>query len=243
MDSYSLYAGQLLSFTEHFAPKGHTACAGCGVALAVRHMYKALDGAIDSFDKARWQIPWNENLLIAAQSAAENPPSLLTIAKPGGDAVLQICFDNEVPSKKVDTSALFKKLPAIAAASGCIYAATACPSHPFDLVEKVRRGYAAAGSAFIHILCPCPPAWQFEPDSTVKLGRLAVETRMFPLYEIIDGYYTITCEQKSPRPLKEYLARQARFASIKGKKAEALQNEVDAAFAALKDKTRIAMGV
>ena len=47
MDTYSLYAGQFLSFTEHFAPKGHNACAGCGVALAVRHVYKALEGTLN----------------------------------------------------------------------------------------------------------------------------------------------------------------------------------------------------
>ncbi len=237
MDKFSLYAGQFLSFREHFAPKGHNACAGCGVALAVRHVYKALDGKVDDIEKASWQIPWEQNLIVGSDTGAQ--PALLTISKGDNGEMLQICFDNEAMGKKNDTSVIAKKLPAVAAASGYQYAATACPSHPFDLIDKVRKAWEAEGSAFILVLCPCPVAWGFEPENTVQIGRLAVETRTFPLYEIASGYYSITIDEQNARPVRDYLARQDRFAAVKGKKAEALQAEINNAFAALKDKSKI----
>ena len=50
MDTYTLYAAQFLPFNEHFSPKGHNACKGCGVALAVRQVYKALEGSSANID-------------------------------------------------------------------------------------------------------------------------------------------------------------------------------------------------
>ena len=71
-------------------------------------------------------------------------------------------------------------MPSLAVAEGFSYVATASPSHPFDLYEKVRRGFDAEGNAYLHVLCPCPQGWQFDPDLTVKVGRWAVESRAFP---------------------------------------------------------------
>lgn len=237
MDTYSLYAGQLLPFAERFVPKGHSACAGCGIALAVRHVCKALENTPADIDTARWQVPWHPAGAPAMQ------PSLLSIPKTGADPAgsLDICFDNEVPEKKLDTAALFKKQTGIAAAAGSSYAATACPSHPFDLIEKVTRAWNANGSAYLHILCPCPIAWGFAPEFTVKVGRAAIESRLFPLYEITDGYYRFTSSVPNPRPITQYLRMQERFDGIRGKKADTLQAEVVQAYSALIEKTKIGM--
>ncbi len=240
MDTYSLYAGQFLPFNECFAPKGHDACAGCGLALAVRHVCKALEGKKVDLDKAVWQIPMERNNPVSSGNSPETAGcSMLSIKKQTNntDAVLDICFDNEA-QEKTDVAVITKKLPSVAAASGYLYSATACPSHPFDLIEKVRKAWAANGSSFLHILCPCPVAWGYEPENSVKLARMAVETRIFPLYEIVDGYYTVTVDQPHARPVRDYLARQTRFSSVRGKKAEQLQSAVDTAFDALKDKAR-----
>ncbi len=239
MDTYSLYAGQLLPFKEYFAPKGHNACSGCGVALAVRHVYKALGEDARQLEKAVWEIPWGragigktENVSGGAQ------PALLSIAKSKGkpSSMLQICFDNECTEGTVDNSILIKRHPSIASASGYAYVATACPSYPFDLIEKVRKAWNAAGPAYLHILCPCPVAWGFDPQDTVRVGRKAVETRIFPLYEIAGGYYTITIEEPNPRPLIHYSKAQERLSGWKSKKIEALQQAVDSAFSELKSK-------
>ncbi|MCX8044030.1 MAG: hypothetical protein N3B18_07900 [Desulfobacterota bacterium] len=235
MDKYSLYAAQFLGFKEHFLPKGHHACQGCGVALAVRHVYKALDRYNVAIENANWQIPWSPHLPLDTTSHPNTTtPSLLTILKKGKDeqisAPLMICFDNETSKNGADTTNLLKRIPAIAAAAGYTYAATACPSHPFDLIEKVRTGWERHGAAYIHILCPCPVAWGFEPQYAVRIGRMAVETRIFPLYEIAGGYYRITCEDEYPRPVKEYIKAQKRFAAWSAKKIESFEQDVKAAY-------------
>ncbi len=237
MDTYTLYAAQFLPFNEHFSPKGHNACMGCGVALAVRQVYKALEGSSATIDTAKWQIPWQESIIVeSGPIAAGSQPALLSIAKQ--DGYLYICFDNESTEGKVDTGVMLKKLPAVASASGCDYTATACPSHPFDLIEKTRRAWNCAGSAFVHILCPCPVGWGFEAENTVKVGRKAVESLVFPLYEIAQGYYKITCEDAKPQPVAAYVKAQTRFAGWSAKKTVALQEEVNENFALLKSKTQ-----
>jgi len=69
-----------------------------------------------------------------------------------------------------------KNMPAIAAAHDISYVATACPSYPFDLMDKVAKGVAADGPAYVHILSVCPTGWRCAPDLSVRIGRLAVET-------------------------------------------------------------------
>ena len=243
MDTYTLYAAQFLPFNEHFGAKGHNACKGCGVALAVRQVYKALEGSSATIDNAQWQIPWQENIIEkSAAIAAGTQPALLSIAKGSKEnGSLYICFDNESTEGKVNAEILFKKLPAVASASGCDYTATACPSHPFDLIEKVRKAWDCTGSAFVHILCPCPVGWGFEAENTVKVGRKAVESNVFPLYEIAQGYYKITIEEPKPQTVAAYLKAQNRFTGWNAKKIEALQEEVTENLAVLKSKTQKAV--
>lgn len=237
MDTYTLYAGQFLPFKEHFNPKGHNACKGCGVALAVRHVYKSLEGGSANIEHAKWQIPWQESIIVkSAALDAGAQPALLSIAKK--DGALYICFDNESTGGKVDTAVMLKKLPAVASAGGCGYTATACPSHPFDLMEKIRKAWESDGSAFVHILCPCPIGWGFESENTVKIGRKAVESLVFPLYEIAQGYYTITCEDSKPQSVEAYVKAQTRFAGWSAKKTLAMQEEVNANVDLLKSKAR-----
>ena len=239
MDKFNLYAAQFLRFKERFADKGHRACIGCGVALAVRQVYKALEENDVNIEKSTWTIPWEQNMFLGTgNSSSKKKPALLSIQKNGNKDgnILHLCFDNEVSENKVTPEALLKKQPAIAAASGYTYVATACPSHPFDFIQKVKNGYQAEGPAFIHVLCPCPVAWGINPRDTVRLGRMAVETRAFPLYEIVNGYYQITVPEPNPRPLNDYIKRQERFARWKTKDIESLQEDVNTAFQALEDK-------
>jgi pyruvate ferredoxin oxidoreductase beta subunit len=238
MDKYTLYAAQFLPFKEHFGAKGHNACKGCGVALAVRQVYKALEGTAADIEKAQWQIPWQESIIVSSNAiSGGTTPALLSIAK-NKEAALHICFDNESTAGKTDADLLFKKLPALASASGCSYAATACPSHPFDLVDKVRKAWDTPGPSFLHILCPCPVGWGFEAENTVKIGRRAVESLIFPLYEIAQGYYSVTCEESKPQPVAAYVKAQSRFAGWSDKKIAALQERASEGFAALKSKAQ-----
>ncbi len=150
--------------------------------------------------------------------------------------VLYVCYDNEAymntgvqgssatpygahttttPAGKVKFGQGYwkKNLPAIAAAHGVRYVATACPSYPLDLMEKVRRALNCGGASYIHLFSVCPTGWGCPPSKTVKIGRLAVETGIFPLYEVFDGrIYRISYEPpKGLRPVEEYLRTQKRF--------------------------------
>ena len=80
---------------------------------------------------------------------------------------------------------------------------------------------------YIHILSPCPVGWQFQERLTPNIGRLAVETNYFPLYEIRNGQeYTITQHPKN-LPVAEYLLAQGRFKHLTKKQLQAIQKETD----------------
>jgi len=77
------------------------------------------------------------------------------------------------------------------------------------------------GPKYIEILSPCPPGWRFPMEKMVEVGRLAVETGAWALYEYQDGKLSFNLRSKSilerksePRPLEEYLSLQGRFAAL-----------------------------
>ena len=126
----------------------------------------------------------------------------------------------------------------IMAAHRIPYAATATPSFPEDLLNKMRKAKEVKGLRFIHILSSCPPGWKFPSELSVKISRLAVETKIFPLYEIENGRkYTLTVEPKG-LPVGEYLKLQGRFGHLTGKAIQAIQANVDEEWSFLRDKFR-----
>jgi pyruvate ferredoxin oxidoreductase beta subunit len=104
-----------------------------------------------------------------------------------------------------------KNMPAIAAAHGIPYVATASPAYHLDLMNKVRKAMAVEGPAYLHIYSPCPTGWRMKPELAIDSARLAVQSRVFPLYEVIDGEYVLNRKVKKPKPLMEYLKPQGRF--------------------------------
>ena len=145
MDKFSLYVPNFLPFKEYFIPEKNQACPGCGLALAIRQSYKALEKEIE---KATWQPlmeadTFEESFDIFGMGKTE--VSFLRIPK--GKTDLMLCFDNEAVTAK-PTPQIFKKpFPPAAAARGFHYVATACPSYPFDLIDKVRRGMESEGNS------------------------------------------------------------------------------------------------
>jgi pyruvate/2-oxoacid:ferredoxin oxidoreductase beta subunit len=195
---------------EYFSPEKNQACPGCGLALAVRQTYKALEKGIE---KASWQPLMEGGSLegtLDIFGVVRGGASFLQIPKEKSDLIL--CLDNEAGGSLNEV--LEKPMPSIAVAEGFQYVATACPSYPFDLFEKVKRGFQTEGKAYIHILCPCPQGWQFEPELTVKVGCWAVESRAFPLYEVGGGVYELTLKTPKPRALADYLNVQKRFEGL-----------------------------
>ncbi len=102
---------------------------------------------------------------------------------------------------------------------GISYAATASPSYPQDMISKFGRAKETLGFRFILVLSPCPTGWRMEEGKTVEVGRMAVESGVFPLLEVVDGRWSVTHEP-SWSPVEEYLEIQGRFAGMgEGEKA------------------------
>ena len=64
----------------------------------------------------------------------------------------------------------------------------------------------------------------------------AVETNIFPLYEIVDGvHYTITHESKN-LPVQAYLSLQGRYKHLTDKEIQEIQGETDRVWSDLQDR-------
>jgi len=119
-----------------------------------------------------------------------------------------------------------KDIMAIMQAHRIPYAATVSVAHPEDFVKKVRKAKDIKGFRFIHALSPCPPGWRMSPMHGVEVARLAVETHMFPLYEIEDGRVVVTRKGKG-LPITEYTKFQGRFSHLTSQEIESIQESID----------------
>ncbi len=176
-----------------------------------------------------------------------------------GHDFLYLCFDNEAymntgiqrssatpfgastttaPAGKMSIGQVTwkKNMPAIAAAHDIPYVATACPSYPFDLMDKVAKGLATRGPAYIHILSVCPTGWRSAADLTIRIGSLAVETGIFPLYEIENGEYKLSIDFPKLRPVVEYLKLQGRFRHLSEEIMDKIQHRVEEEYTKLMGK-------
>ena len=106
------------------------------------------------------------------------------------------------------------------------YVATASIAYPQDLISKVRKALAKGGPTFIHLLAPCPKGWGFSSDKTIDVGKLAVETGMWRLYEIVNGKRRETYEPGELRPVKDYIRVQNRFSHLTDEDIEKIQEEL-----------------
>jgi len=120
-----------------------------------------------------------------------------------------------------------KNMPMIVAAHEIPYLATCCPSYPLDLMDKARRAFNTEGPAYLHVLSMCPTGWRHASDLTVEMGRLAVETGAFPLFEVVDGKLSLSIKMDKRRPIMEYMKPQGRFRHLKEEDVEEIQRLVD----------------
>ncbi len=132
-----------------------------------------------------------------------------------------------------------KNLPEIMVAHDIPYVATASPSYPFDLVRKVKRAVEIEGPAYLHVLAVCPTGWRTAGEETIRLGRLAAESGVFPLYEVENGKYTINLDPGKLKPMKEYLSIQGRFRHLKPEDLEYIEGRIQTNFEKLRAKARM----
>lgn len=132
-----------------------------------------------------------------------------------------------------------KSLARIVAAHDVPYIATTSVGYPRDLYRKMKKAASIEGFKFLLIDSPCPTGWNFDPRLTIELGRLAVKTGFFPVYEIENGKLTfssISKRYKDPAnrlPLEEYLECQGRFKRLTPEMKETLKADNQAEWEAL----------
>ncbi|MBN1663461.1 MAG: pyruvate synthase subunit beta [Deltaproteobacteria bacterium] len=304
---FDLYAPKLVEKEEYFS-SGHRACQGCGEALAVRLMTKALgrDAVIacatgcmeiisSNYPFTAWKNPWIHVAFPNAASVgagveaglktlrrkgriADRRIKVVSMGGDGGTAdigiqalsgamerghdMLYVCFDNEAymntgiqrssqtpfgsstttaPAGKVSSGnkRWKKNMPEIMAAHGIPYVATASHSYPLDFMAKVKKAVGIEGPCYIHCYSACTTGWRIPSDSAIKVGRLALETGVFPLYEIENGAYRMTVEPpKKRRPVNDYLKLQGRFRHLTPDQIDIIQERVDEEFEKLLKKIK-----
>lgn len=103
-----------------------------------------------------------------------------------------------------------KDLTGIMVAHGIPYVAQTVVGNWRDLTSKVEKALAIEGPKFINVFQPCRLGWSYEPEMTCEMGRMAVDTCAWPLYEVVNGQYKIT-KPKEKKPIAEWLKLQGRF--------------------------------
>jgi pyruvate ferredoxin oxidoreductase beta subunit len=149
-----------------------------------------------------------------------------------GHNVLYVCYDNEAymntgvqrssftpygartSTTPMGNKTRKKNMPLIAADHGIPYVATATVDDFRDLQRKVKTALSIEGPKYIHILAPCPLGWGHHGELTVQICRLAKDTGLFPIYEIIDGKMTNAKKIPVKVPVEEYLKLQGRFSHL-----------------------------
>jgi len=305
VENFDLYAPRLVDKEEYFSV-GHRACQGCGEALAIRLMCKALGketvivnatGCMEvissMYPTTAWKLPWIHVAFPNSASVGSGVEAGLKVLRRkgkipdrdiktvsiGGDGgtvdiglqalsgamerghdLLYVCFDNEAymntgiqrsgatpfgASTTTEPAGLAssgkkawkKNVTEIMVAHNVPYVATACHSYPFDLMNKVKKARKIKGPSYIHCLSVCPTGWRLPPELTITAGRLAVETGVFPLYEVENGKYRITVEMPEKlRPVEDYIKIQGRFRHLSADEIEMIQEKVIQEYNKLLDK-------
>ena len=107
------------------------------------------------------------------------------------------------------------------------YAATASIAYPEDLLRKAQKAKSLKGSRFLHIYASCPTGWRIPSEMSVKIARMAVQTNIFPLYEVEDGLrYNINYKPKEYL-VREYFKLQGRFKHLSDQDLDQIQQMVN----------------
>ena len=83
-----------------------------------------------------------------------------------------------------------------------------------DLYEKAEKAIYTQGPTFLNVLAPCPRGWGYPTDMLMQINKLAVDTCYWPLYEVVDGKYTVTYKPAKKLPIEEFLKPQRRFSHM-----------------------------
>ncbi len=120
-----------------------------------------------------------------------------------------------------------KDIIGIALAHRIPYVATANPAYPTDMVEKFRRAFEIEGPSLVHVLSPCTPGWRIPTEKTIEVARLAVQTGVWVLLEVVNGRPRVTVKVPRRKHVRHYLRLQGRFRHLTDEEIERIQKMVD----------------
>ncbi len=183
--------------------------------------FQALSGALERGHDFLFVLYDNEGYMnTGIQRSGGTPIGAATTTTPAGSAI-----PGKIEHKKPITD--------IVVAHGIEYVATASPYYWKDLLVKVRKGLEVEGPAFVHIFAPCPRGWRCDPAKSIEYAKLAVESCIFPLYEVENGKYKLSAPSKviqtnpaKKKPVTEYLQGQGRFRHLFKQKSNAVIDEI-----------------
>lgn len=180
-----------------------------------------------------------------------------------GENIIYICYDNEaymntgiqrsgttpkwswtqttpVGDEKRGKPQQGKDLPMIMAHHGVPYVATANPSFLPDYIEKLKKAMRnKKGMSYIHLYSGCPTGFKHPTEKTIEIGRLAVETNLYPLWECEDGKFRLTYKVRRRRPIHEYTRTMQKYAHLTDEEIAQLQAAVDEKYRRLEKLCKI----
>jgi pyruvate ferredoxin oxidoreductase beta subunit/2-oxoisovalerate ferredoxin oxidoreductase beta subunit len=187
--------------------------------------FQSLSGAVERNEDCIFVCYDNEAYMnTGVQRSSSTPYGMRTTTTPGQDW------------KKTRK----KNIMEIMAAHRIPYAATASIAFPEDMIAKFQKAKEKkGGSRFIHIFASCATGWGAPSEMSVKIARLAVQTNIFPLYEIENGT-RYTLNYKGDRPVEDYLQTQGRFKHLNKADIAQIQKTVTEDWTAVCRKTEAA---
>jgi pyruvate ferredoxin oxidoreductase beta subunit len=246
-----------LPFTSWQLPWIHTLFENtAAVASGIEAAYKAMR-------RKGIKLPENTKVVAIGGDGGTSDIGLqaLSGAMERGHDFTYICFDNEAymntgiqrssstpfgaatttspaGKKSIGQFSWKKNMPEIAVAHNIPYVATATHGYPFDLMAKVAKAVATPGPAYVHVLSVCPTGWRSGTDTINRQARLAVQTGVFPLYEVENGVYKLSMDMPKLRPIKDYLKLQGRFRHLSDDVIAQIQKRVELEYQKLLEKAK-----
>ena len=226
----------IFPYTSWSCPMVHTAFGNGAAAIA------GIESAYSSL-KRQGKIDKDIRFVNFAGDGATYDIGLqaLSGAMERGHKMLYVCFNNEAymntgiqrssaTEKGASTTTSWngavssgkkecpKDVTAIMVAHNIPYVAQAAPHNWRDMVTKSQKAFECGGAAFMNTLSPCPRGWRFASDDTIAISKLAVETCVWPLFEVVNGDYSLSAESKriadgkvEKKPIMDWFKSQGRF--------------------------------
>jgi pyruvate/2-oxoacid:ferredoxin oxidoreductase beta subunit len=173
--------------------------------------FQSLSGAVERNEDCIFVCYDNEAYMnTGVQRSSSTPFGVRTTTTPGRDW-------KKTRKKNIMETMAAHRIP---------YAASASIAFPEDLIAKFKKAKEKkGGSRFIHIFASCATGWAAPSDMSVKIARLAVQTNIFPLYEIEDGT-RYTLNYKGDGRVEDYLQTQGRFKHLRKEDISQIQGMV-----------------